>query len=505
MAGSILINVTMDETRVALLEGGQVVEVYIERKRDASLVGNIYKSKVIKILPGMQSAFVDIGLDKSAFLYVGDISSDVLEDYADLFEDEADMEMEMEGDLLPSRRRQDLHIEELLKDGQELLVQVSKDPLGSKGARVTSYVTIPGRHLVFMPSVDHIGISRRIEDEGERERLRSIIEEIRNDGVGLIVRTVSEGASAGELKKDLKFLDHVWDNIVKKKEKANAPTLLYGDLKLTLRSVRDLMGQDVEDLVVDSHGEYENILGFVNTYFPKFKNKIALYDETEPIFDHYGIEIDISRALGRKVWLKSGGYIVIDQTEAMTVIDVNTGKFVGKGDFEETILKTNLEAVKEIAYQIRLRNLGGIIIVDFIDMEKPENREKVFNAFREAMSRDRAKNTISHITELGLIQMTRKRVRESIGRILCETCLYCEGKGFVRSPRTLCYEIFRKVKKMATHGAQGIIITAHPSVAEILSDEESQELEDIEAAHNTKIIITADANFHQENYEISSL
>jgi ribonuclease G len=501
MAGSILINVTIDETRVALLEGGQVVEVYIERKRDASLVGSIYKGRVIKILPGMQSAFVDIGLDKSAFLYVGDISADAIEDYAELFEDESEVDV----DLLPSRRRQDLHIEELLQEGQELLVQVSKDPLGSKGARVTSYVTIPGHRLVFMPSVDHIGISRRIEDERERARLRSVIEEIKHDGVGLIVRTVSEGASEKELKKDLRFLEHVWDNILSRKEKASAPSLLYGDLSLTLRSVRDLMGQDLEELIVDSPREYEKIVEFVKTYFPKFTNKIELYENSEPLFDHYGIEIDIARALGRKVWLKSGGYIVIDQTEAMTVIDVNTGKFVGKGDFEETILKTNLEAVKEIAYQIRLRNLGGIIIVDFIDMERPENREKVFNAFNEAMSRDRAKSTISHITELGLVQMTRKRVRESIGRILCETCSYCEGKGFVRSPRTLCYEIFRKIKRLASHGVQGIIVTVHPSVGEILSDEERQELEDIEHAHNTKIIVTADTGFHQENYEISSL
>jgi ribonuclease G len=501
MTSDILINVTMDETRVALLEGGQVIEVYIERRKDASLVGNIYKGRVVKVLPGMQSAFVDIGLDKSAFLYAGDISADVTDDYADLFEEDNEEDL----DDLPKKRRQGMHIEDLLQEGQEMLVQVSKDPLGSKGARVTSYVTIPGRHVVFMPNVEHIGVSRRIEDEGEKARLRGIMEEIRPEGVGLIVRTVSEGASARDIKKDLRFLSQVWENIVSRKDNAGAPALLYGDLYLTLRSVRDLMGQDVESLMVDSLKEYERIKEFVNTYFPKLTGKIHLYDDPEPIFEHYGIEIDISRALGRKVWLKSGGYIITDQTEAMTVIDVNTGKFVGKGDFEETILKTNLEAVKEIAYQIRLRNLGGIIIVDFIDMDRPENRLKVFNAFTEAMSRDRAKNTISQITELGLIQMTRKRVRENLERTLCETCPYCEGKGLVKSPRTLCYEILRKVRKMASHGAQGIVITAHSTVAELLSDEERQELEDIEAESGTKIIVTANSNFHQENYEISSL
>jgi ribonuclease G len=501
MAGSILINVTREEIRVALLEGGQVVEFYVERKRDASLVGNIYKGKVVKILPGMQSAFVDIGLDKSAFLYVGDIRTDIIDDYAHLFEEENSVSIE----LMPKRRRHDLLIDELIQEGQELLVQVSKDPLGSKGARVTSYMTIPGRYLVLMPNVEHVGISRRITDERERARLKTIVEDIKPKGVGLIIRTASEGANDEELRKDLEFLTLLWENIQKKKDRVNAPFLLYSDLDLILRSVRDLMSQDVERLVIDSAPEYEDVKEFVKTYFPKLLDKIEFYEGSEPIFDAFGIELDISRALGRRVWLKSGGYIVIDQTEAMTVIDVNTGKFVGKEDLEDTILKTNLEAVKEIAYQIRLRNLGGIIIIDFIDMEKPENREKVFNAFTEAMAKDRAKNTISHISDLGLIQMTRKRVRESIGRILCETCPYCEGKGFVKSARTLCYEIFRKLKQIASQGVDKLIVTAHPAVAELLSDEERQGIEDIENQYNVKIIVTEDPNFHQENYEIARL
>ena len=501
MESEILINATRDEIRVGLLEAGQLVEFYVERKRDASLVGNIYKGKVIKILPGMQSAFVDIGLDKAAFLYVSDIH-ERLEEFAPFLEEE---EKENSIELVSKRGKPDLSIEELIQEGQEILVQVSKDPIGSKGARVTSYITMPGRYLVLMPNVEHIGISRRISDETERLRLRTIVEDIKLKGYGLIIRTASEGSTEEEIKKDLDFLHLLWENIQKKKEKVSAPFLLYSDLDLIFRSVRDLMIQDVKKLIIDSSEEYERIKEFIRTYFEKFLGKIELYEGTEPIFDAYGIELDISRALGRKVWLKSGGYIVIDQTEAMTVIDVNTGKFVGKEELEDTILKTNLEAVKEIAYQIRLRNLGGIIIVDFIDMEKHENRERVFNSFVEAMKKDKAKNTISHISELGLIQMTRKRVRESLGRTMCESCLYCEGKGFVKSPRTLCYEIFRKISRLAKHGSERIIVTAHPSVAELLTDEERAGVEDIENKYNVKITIRESHNLHQENYEVTVL
>ena len=503
MDSEILINATRDEVRVGLLDGGQVVEFYVERKREASLVGNIYKGKIVKILPGMQSAFVDIGLEKAAFLYVTDIHAG-LEEFAPFLEEEEKVNA-LELELGSKKGRPDLAIEELIQEGQEILVQASKDPIGGKGARVTSYVTMPGRYLVLMPNVEHIGISRRISDESERARLKTIVENIKPRGYGLIIRTASEGSGEEDLKKDLEFLLLLWETVQKKKDRVSAPTLLYSDLDLVFRSVRDLMVQDVKRLVVDSAEEYERIKDFVRTYFEKFLGKIELYEGTEPIFDAFGIEFDISRALGRKVWLKSGGYIVIDQTEAMTVIDVNTGKFVGKEELEDTILKTNLEAVKEIAYQIRLRNLGGIIIVDFIDMEKYENRDRVFNAFVEAMKKDRAKNTISHISELGLIQMTRKRVRESLGRTLCETCPYCEGKGFVKSPKTLCYEIFRKVTRLAKHGGERIIVTAHPSVAELLTDEERAGMEDIENRYSIKVTIKESRSFHQENYEVTVL
>ena len=342
-------------------------------------------------------------------------------------------------------------------------------------------------------------------NEEERERLKTLVAEIKPAGYGLIIRTASENSHEDEIKKDLEFLVLLWENLKKKKDKVPLRGMLYGDLDLVFRSVRDLMTQNVERFVIDSVEEYNRITDFVKAYFSKLLEKIELYEETEPIFDAFGIELDIARAIGRRVWLKSGGYIVVDQTEAMTVIDVNTGKFVGKEGLEDTILKTNLEAVKEIAYQIRLRNLGGIIIVDFIDMEKLENREKLFNAFTEAMKKDRAKNTILHISELGLIQMTRKRVRENLGRTLCTTCPYCEGKGFVKSPDTLSYEILRTIKKMARHGSTKIVITAHPLVAELLSDEEMLGIEDVERQYGVKVIIRADSKMHQENYEVTSL
>jgi ribonuclease G len=332
-----------------------------------------------------------------------------------------------------------------------------------------------------------------------------MVEQLRPEGYGLIIRTASEDSLEEDLKKDLEFLMLLWKNIQERKDRVPARGLLYSDLDLVFRSIRDLMSHDVERFIIDSSDEYDRIIDFVKTYFPKLLHKISLYEETEPIFDAFGVELDISRALGRKVWLKSGGYIVVDQTEAMAVIDVNTGKFVGKEGLEDTILKTNLEAVKEIAYQIRLRNLGGIIIVDFIDMEQPENREKLFNAFVDAMKKDRAKNTIFHVTELGLIQMTRKRVRESLGRTLCTTCPYCEGKSFVVAPETICFEILRKIVKLAQHGSKKIVITTHPIVAEMLSGEEMLGIEDIEAKFDMNVVINADHKMHQENYDVNTL
>ena len=493
MAGKIIINISPEQTRVALIENStQLSELYIERKKDASLVGNVYKGKVVKILPGMQSAFVDVGLEKAAFLHAADVLSGF--DYSIFGEDIEET--------VPIH----LPIEDLLREGEEVFVQVSKDSIGSKGARVTSYITLPGRYLVLMPGVEHIGISRKIVEEEERTRLKNIVSELKQKNFGFIIRTASEGCTEEELKKDIDYLTLLWENIQKKKEKVSTPSLLYSDLDLALRSVRDLLSHEIDEALIDSREEHRKLVDFVTTYFPKLTSKIKLYEGAEPIFDAYGIEIEIPKALGKRIWLKSGGYIVIDQTEALTSIDVNTGKFVGKASLEDTIFKTNMEAVKEIAYQIRLRNLGGIIIVDFIDMEKEENRKKLFNVFQEAMVKDRAKCTILEVSELGLIQMTRKRVRESLQRVLCEPCHYCDGKGFVKSPTTVCYEIFMELRRIALRNKNcKIMVTAHPYVADLIFEDEREGLESIERENGFKIILKADNTFHQEFFEVTTL
>ena len=492
MVNEIVINASMEETRVALLEAGQLAELYIERKKDTSLIGNIFKGKVVKILPGMQSAFVDIGLEKAAFLHVADVFSNL--DYSIFGEDIEDT--------IPLH----LPIEDLLQEGQDILVQVSKEPIGTKGARVTSYITLPGRYLVLMPGVEHIGISRRISDENERTRLKEMINGVKPSNVGFIIRTASEGCTEDEIKKDIDFLMLMWENIQTKKDKVGPPHPLYSDLDIVFRSVRDFLGHEVRKLIIDAEDEYKRIVEFVNTYFPKLIPKIELYEGDEPIFDVYGIELEIPKALGKRVWLKSGGYIIIDQTEALTAIDVNTGKYVGKASLEDTLIKTNLEAVREIAYQIRLRNLGGIIIIDFIDMEKEENRKKLFTAFQEAMTKDRVKSTILQVSEFGLIQMTRKRVRESLGRTLCESCSYCEGRGFIKSATTVCYEIFRELRKLGKTRRNGkVMITTHPHITSLLYEEERDGLEEIETIYGFKSIVKADKNYHQEYYEVITL
>ncbi len=493
MTGKIIINVSPEQTRVALLESNtQLSELYIERIKKASLVGNVYKGRVVKILPGMQSAFVDIGLEKAAFLHAADVLSGF--DYS-IFGEDIEETVPM-----------NLPIEDMLQEGEDVFVQVSKDSIGTKGARATSYITLPGRHLVLMPGVEHIGVSRKILDEEERTRLKDLISALKPDNFGFIIRTASEGCTEDELKKDIDYLMLLWESIDRKKDKVNSPYLLYSDLDLALRSVRDLLGHEIEKLLVDSKEEYDRIVEFVNTYLPKLASKIELYEEIEPIFDAYGIELEIPKALGKRIWLKSGGYIILDQTEALTSIDVNTGKFVGKASLEDTIFKTNIEAVKEIAYQIRLRNLGGIIIIDFIDMEKEENRQKLFSVFQEAMNKDRAKSTILEVSELGLIQMTRKRVRESLERVLCESCAYCDGKGFIKSPTTVCYEIFMELRRIAqTNKNSKILITANPQVADLIYDDEREGIEEIERENKFKIIVKADKEFHQEYYEVATL
>ncbi len=383
-------------------------------------------------------------------------------------------------------------------------MQVSKEPIGTKGARITSHISLPGRHLVLLPTVNHIGISRRIEDEKERKRLRDIIQKIRDTDYGFIARTASEGQDEETLLADMNFLLRLWDKIQRKKARTAVPGIVYKDLDITLRAVRDLFTKDVHRLIIDSKDEYERVDDFIETFMPSLSPRVELYEGYEPIFDAFGIEVEISRALGKKVWLKSGGYILIDMTDALTTIDVNSGKYVGKRNQEETILKINLEAVKEIAYQLRLRNIGGIIIIDFIDMEKEVNREKVFNALKEALKRDKSKTNILKISELGLVQMTRKRTRECISRILCEPCSYCDGKGFIKSKKTICFEILREISRECVQtGLNGdITVLVNMDIARMLLDEESAGLERLEASLNRRIIIKASEKFHQEQFEL---
>jgi ribonuclease G len=410
----------------------------------------------------------------------------------------------MERDPL-SAPRYHSHIEDMLHEGQEVLVQVSKEPIGSKGARVTTHISLPGRYLVFMPSVDHVGISRRIENEVERKRLKEIISRIKPPGAGFIVRTASEGGTEEDLLMDLNFLVKLWEKIQQRKVNASVPSGIHRDLDISLRAIRDLYTRDVEKVVVDSEKEHKAILEFIENFMPQLKYSVEYYQADEPIFDAYGVEVEISRAMGRKVWLKSGGYIVIEETEALTAVDVNTGKYVGKGNQEDTILKTNLEAVKEIAYQLRLRNIGGIIIIDFIDMEREGGRERVFQVLKEALKKDRAKTNILRISELGLIEMTRKRTRENLNRILCESCTYCEGRGIIKSKTTLCFEIFREIKLEAMNvPSKVIMVSLHPEVADFLYDEERYAIEELETKLKKKIIIKVRSDFHQEEYEIES-
>lgn len=506
MSNELIINATNYETRVALLENGVVSELLIERRRDLGILGNIYKGKVVKILPGMQAAFVDIGLEKTAFLYVTDVMEGVEEYEVMMKEGDEGIEFESEHGAVRFSSAASVPIEDLLKEGQEVLVQVSKEPMGTKGARITSHISLAGRHVVFTPTVDHVGVSRRIENEKERKRLKDLVMGMRPAGTGFIVRTVSEGKSEDELRADMDYLIKLWDNIQKRKESASAPSLIHSELNLTLRVIRDMFSAEISRLVIDSRDEYERAADFVNTFMPKLSQFVELYDGDEPIFDAYGIELEISRAVGRRVWLKSGGYIIIDQTEALTAIDVNTGRYTGKKKLEDTVLKTNLEAVKEVAYQLRLRNLGGIIIIDFIDMDKPANREKVYNALMEALKKDKARTNILKISEFGLIEMTRKRVRESLNQVLCEPCPYCDGRGRVKSRNTVCHEIFRAVRRESVDlPGERILISVNPDIADLLYDEESQGIEELEKSLAKKIIVKARNTFHQEQYEITGI
>ena len=500
MGVEIAISVTTEETRVAVLENKIVTELYVDRAKKKDFVGDIYKGKVVKVLPGMQAAFVDIGLERAAFMHVSDLSVETEPGDTLVDSDEDD-----KGPELPRPRRQTIRpIEQLLEEGQELLVQISKGPIGTKGPRVTTYVSLPGRFLVFMPNVDHIGVSRRITNDEERTRLKAIMRRLRKPGYGFIVRTVCEGVPEEDLVSDVNFLGALWHDILKKYDQEGTPSLLHTDLSLTLRVVRDLFTNKVDRLSIDGKPAFEEVREFVRRYLPEQTSRIYHYDKKDTgLFEYLGIELEIARALSRKVWLKSGGHIVIDHTEAMTVIDVNTGRFVGKRDQEETILKNNLEAAKEIAYQIKLRGIGGIIIIDFIDMERERNREKVYQSLVDAMASDKAQTRISRISELGLIEISRERVREDILRTLSEICSDCEGRGYTRSAMTVVYDIFRDIRRIGrSRERQRVVVGANPRVVELLFDTEHRGVEQLEEEYNHQILIESDPMLHLEQYDI---
>jgi ribonuclease G len=500
MSKLILINATPEETRVALIENQSLAEIHLERARDRGIVGNIYQGKVVRVLPGMQAAFVDIGLAKAGFLHVSDfypgvdelplVDAEVPERDPDAIVEppqaaiaavEAFAE-EAHGDDAPPLPAHHEPIEERLSHGDEILVQVAKEPLGSKGARITSHISLPGRYLVYLPTTNHLGVSRRIEDEEERQRLRDIVLALKPAGAGFIIRTVCVGLSRSELQADMRFLIDLWNRILKRSEDVSAPCQLHYDMDLTLRSIRDLFTPDVEKVVVDRAEDQQRILEFVDSFAPGLTSRVELHVAPEPLFDQYGIEQAISRALERRVWLKSGGYIVIDQTEALTTIDVNTGRYVGKHNHEETVLKTNLEAAREIVDQLRLRNIGGIIIVDFIDMMDPANQQRVMDAFDGALKQDKMRSNILKISELGLVEMTRKRTRASLPQLLTESCPTCDGRGRVVSVATVAYEAMRRIRQVARAAPEAtrVVVRVSAAVAAFLCEEESPAIDRLE-------------------------
>ncbi|MDO8418151.1 MAG: ribonuclease G [Agitococcus sp.] len=487
MSEEILINVTPMECRVALVENGTVQELFVERTAKRGLVSNIYKGKVVRVLPGMQAAFVEIGLSRTAFLHVNDI----------IFPKKIDAHSE-----------QPL-INELLHEGQMITVQVMKDMLGSKGARLTTDLSIPSRYLVYMPFGEHIGISQRIESEAERERLKILTRLIRDEHSdslkgGVIVRTAAEGISEEELRQDMSYLIKLWQHINEKKIKIQTPTLIYEELPLYQRIIRDLVIQDVAKIYIDSRETLGKIIDFVREFVPNAEDKLEHYPGEKPLFELYNVEDDLQKALSRKVLLKSGGYLIIDQTEAMTTVDVNTGSFVGSRTLEDTVFKTNLEATHAIARQLRLRNLGGIIIIDFIDMQEDEHRSQVLKAFEKMLSRDHAKTKITQVSELGLVEMTRKRTRESLEHLLCESCPTCQGRGSVKTAETVCYEIFREILREARayDAANGYLVVANQKVIDRLLSEESASVADLEFFITKPIRFQVESLYTQEQYDI---
>ncbi len=499
----LFLDANLFETRLAVTEDEKLTEFLVERRADRGYSGNIYKGKIVRVLPGMQAAFVEIGLDRTAFLHVSDVLDKT--EHRKKTAKTSDKEKENTGKKPGARSRRDPsdlpRIQDLLNQGQDILVQVEKEPIGDKGARLTSYVSLPGRYLVLMPTHGKIAISRRISDPRERRRLRDMVRSFRPPGFGFIIRTVCVGRSTEEIQADMEFLVKLWGKVSAEMNNKPTPSLLYEELDLTLRTIRDTLGPDVSRLMIDSREEYERADNFMQEYLPITRGKVECHDGKESMFDAYGIEVELTKALERKVWLPSGGFLVMDQMEALTAIDVNTGKYVGKKNSEQTILKTNLEAIDEVVHQLKLRNIGGIIVIDFIDMEKTENREKVYKTLKLALKRDKARTNILKISDLGIVEMTRKRTRESLSQALLEPCPYCDGNALVKDRDTVAMEIFRDLLRELPTRRLKTLVYVSPLVAERLK-EPGGVIEELKKRFRRKVVIKPVDTFHQEEYEI---
>jgi ribonuclease G len=526
MTKEMIISSNGHQTLVAILEDDLVTEVFVERENQRGVVGNVYKARVSKVLPGMQSAFVDIGLERDGFLYVSDVV-DTLERFEELEggdEDEGDpadarTESPREGGRghadarteSPREGGQDAKIEDLLRDGQEIIVQVAKEPLGTKGARLTSHVTVAGRFLVFMPTVDHVGVSRKIESREERARLRGIVREFREkQGFtgGVIIRTAAAGHAEEDIFGDLAYFQRIWTDVRQRAERSRAPAAIYREEGLVSKLLRDLLSEDYAAIRVDNEEEHQRVRDVIERIMPNLLGRVKLYTKDFPIFEEYGVQSEIDKALRSKVWLKSGGYIVINQTEALVAIDVNTGRYVGKrnGRLEDTIVKTNLEAIREIVRQIRLRDLGGIIVLDFIDMEERKNRQKVFQAVEQELKRDRSPSKALQVSDFGLIIITRKRVKQSLERVMTEPCPYCSGSGVIKSSATICYEILEELKKIGPElNGHGVVLRVNPDIARALKEEERGVLREIGQALGKEVTLKPDTHLHHEQFDVMAI
>ena len=530
MNKEMIISSSAHETRVAILEEDLVAEIFIERERQRGVVGNLYKGRVSKVLPGMQSAFVDLGLERDGFLYVSDVLA-TFEEFDRLETDDDDppsppangaaaSARPAPGGGRPGGRGRDRErekgpepkIEDLLKEGQEVIVQVAKEPLGTKGARLTSHATMPGRFLVFMPTVDHVGVSRKIDSREERGRLRGIVREFREQHGftgGVIIRTAAAGRPKDDIVSDLSYFHRVWTDIRQKSETSRAPAVVYQEQSLVAKLLRDLLTDDFSAIRIDNAVEHQRVLELIERIMPSLAPKVKLYAKEYPIFEEYGVQPEIDKAMRSKVWLKSGGSIVINQTEALVAIDVNTGRYVGKktaGRLEDTILKTNLEAVKEIVRQVRLRDLGGIIVLDFIDMEEKKNRQKVFQTVEQELRKDRSPSKALQVSDFGLVIITRKRVKQSLERVLTEPCPYCAGAAVIKSSSTICYEILAEVKKISNDlNGQALVLRVNPDIARALREEERAVFKDLKQSLSLEIVLKPDAQLHHEQFDLMAI